>query len=181
MTDPFLKLVQALSTVGVRFVVFGVWGANYYAQSGAIVLETQDRDLFLPSDPENLRKAWETCSQLGLELFAGREPLDLPRDRLLADRVVSVRALTTATDGGDFVVDLSLVMGSLDFERVWERHRVFLAQGIEVPVASLEDIVTSKEQAGRDKDKLFLATWAEELRKFIESERTRPPRIEGDV
>ncbi len=171
MTDPFTKLVGALASDGVQFVVMGVWGANYYARSPAGVVSTQDRDLFLPPNPENLLRAWKACSREGLELWSQLEPLDLPRDLFLAQRVVAVRAVTQATDGRDLQVDFSLVMGSFRFEDVWDRRRVFLVDGVEVPVASLVDIVASKEQVDRPKDRLFLATLKEELRQVLEAEK----------
>lgn len=52
---------------GVRFVVIGVWGANYYATSAATLFTTQDRDLFLPPDPDNLLAAWRACAEEGGE------------------------------------------------------------------------------------------------------------------
>lgn len=60
--------------------MIGVWGANYYAHSGATLFSTQDRDLFLPPDPAGLLAAWRTCERFGLELFADTRPLDVPRD-----------------------------------------------------------------------------------------------------
>lgn len=51
----FSEVVAALSTAGVRFVVMGVWGANYYAAGTLFV--TQDQDLFLPPDSANWRDA----------------------------------------------------------------------------------------------------------------------------
>ena len=44
----------------VRYLVIGVWGANYYAPSGSAMFTTLDRDLFLPSDP------WESARLLGV-------------------------------------------------------------------------------------------------------------------
>ena len=40
-------------------------------------------------------------------------------------------------------------------------------RGVEVPVARLIHIVTSKHAAGRDKDKLFLATHREALEQLL--------------
>ena len=84
--DPFSVLARHLATQGVRYLVIGVWGANYYAGSGATVFTTEDRDLFLPLDPDNLVRCWEACSAAGLDLRSGTEPLNSPRDRWLAER-----------------------------------------------------------------------------------------------
>jgi hypothetical protein len=78
---------------------------------------------------------------------------------------VSRRALVRA-DGHGLLVDFSLVMAGFTFDDVWSRRRVFKVEGLEVPVASLKDIVSSKAAAGRPKDRLFLATHEEALREL---------------
>jgi hypothetical protein len=164
--DPFCPLAAALQARAVRFVIIGVGGANYYALDGSSVFVTDDRDLFLPPDPENLVQCWAACEAAGLDLWSRDEPLDKPRDRWLAERVVERRALTRAT-GADVNVDLTLVMAGFEFEAVWNERRMFKLEGVEIPVARLLHIVTSKHAAGRDKDRLFLATHREALQELL--------------
>ena len=150
-------------------MVIGVWGVNHYAQDPGAVFTTEDRDLFLPPDPDNLVACWAGCVDAGLDLWSEREPLDHPRDRWLAERVVERRALSTATSP-DTRVDLTLVMKGYDFDAVWDERRVFKVDGVDIPVARLLHIVTSKQAAGRDKDRLFLATHREALEKLLRRE-----------
>ena len=161
--DRFASLAGALSACGVRYLVIGVWGANYYAPSGSAMFMTLDRDLFLPADSGNLLAAWHVCEDNGFELFAGAEPLDEPRDAGLARAVVERRALTRASDGMGTDVDLSLVMSGFDFEAIWPARRMFEVDEIAIPVARLSHIVQSKATAGREKDRLFLTTYREVL------------------
>jgi hypothetical protein len=165
--DPLLPLISALGERAVRFVVIGVSGANYWAHSGSVVFSTRDRDLFLPLDPDNVVRCWEACEAVGLHLLSGREPLDSPRDRWLADRVVERQAAVRATDKAQLEIDLTLVMKGFDFETVWNDRRMFRVEGIDVPVARLLHIVKSKHAAGRDKDRLFLATHREALEELL--------------
>lgn len=167
MTDPFVEFVRALHLRQVRFVVIGVWGANYYAPSSAAFFQTYDRDLFLPPDPENLLRAWEAAEDAGISLWVGDEPLDMPRDLGLARAVAARRALVRATGPRGLLVDLTLVMAGFDFDTVWAERRIFHVEGIDVPVARLMHIVKSKETANRDKDRLFLATHEEALRQLL--------------
>jgi len=97
--DRFTLLAGALSAQRVRYLVIGVWGANYYAPSGGAMFMTLDRDLFLPAAPGNLLAAWRVCRDNGFELFVGAEPLDEPQDGERASKVVERRALTRAGDG----------------------------------------------------------------------------------
>ena len=161
--DRFTSLAGALSAQGVRHLVIGVWGANYYAPSGSALFMTLDRDLFLPAEPANLLAAWRVCRSNGFELFAGTEPLDEPRDDELARAVVERCALTRASDGMGTDVDLSLVMSGYEFETAWSARRWFEVDGVEIPVARLSHIVESKARAGREKDRLFLAAHRELL------------------
>jgi len=163
--DPLARYAAALNDAKVRYVVIGVWGANYYAR-GSLFL-TEDQDLFVPPDPKNLLRAWTAAEALGLELRSGQEPLDIPRDQRLAQAVVDRRALTSATDGAQLDVDLSLVMTGLEFDAVHAARRVFRVGTVEMPVARLSDIVESKAKAGRAKDRLFLATHAATLRRLL--------------
>jgi len=168
--DAFARLVRSLERAGVRFVLIGLAGANYYARSGAMLFVTEDRDLLLPLDPDNALAAWGVCEAMGLELRCGREPLDRPRDRFLAERVVANRALVRATDGASLDVDLSLVMAGLDFETVFAERRVFRVGTVDIPVARLGHIIESKRRVGREKDRMFLATHAEAIRDLTESD-----------
>lgn len=165
--NPLASLVRELHARRVRFVVIGVSGANYYAPSGQASFITRDHDLFLPPDSDNLVQAWAACSDAGLEMWLGDEPLDVPRDRWLADRIVERRAVTRVSGPDDFLVDLTLVMKSYDFEAVWNERRDFVIEGVNVPVARLLHIVTSKHATGRDKDRLFLATHRDALEQLL--------------
>jgi hypothetical protein len=168
--DPFERLVRALTAEGVRFVVIGVSGANYYATSGSTLFVTEDRDLLLPLDPTASLLAWQACELVGLELWCGDEPLDKLRDRQLAEAIVAGRVLVRAIDGAGLQVDLSLVMAGFDFEAVWNERRTFRVGAVDVPVARLRHIVESKAAAGRPKDRLFLATHEEALRALLQGE-----------
>jgi len=168
--DAFVSLADALSARGVRFVVIGVWGVNYYAPSGSALFSTLDRDLFLPPDPDDLLAAWEVSESLGFALLAGAAPHDSPRDGVLARTVVERRALTRASDARGTDVDLSLVMGDFDFETVWAERQVFEVAGTPIPVARLAHIVTSKAAAGREKDRLFLAMHRHALEELLSRE-----------
>jgi hypothetical protein len=55
----------------------------------------------------------------------------------------------------------------LTFEEVWRRRRTFRSAAVEVPVASLADILAAKAAADRPKDRLFLATNAAELKRLL--------------
>jgi hypothetical protein len=165
--NPLVPLAEALGAHSVRFVLIGVAGANYYALSGQDAFITRDHDLFLPLDADNLARCWTACEAAGLQLWSGDQPLDAPRDRWLAERIVERRALTRVTGPDELQVDLTLVMKGFDFETVWQDRRVFLVDGVDIPAARLLHILQSKHAAGRDKDRLFLATHKDALEQLL--------------
>jgi hypothetical protein len=175
--DSLTPLTRELRERSVRYVLIGVGGANLYAPDGAALFTTKDRDLFLPGESDNLLRCWAACEAASLQLWSGDEPLDRPRDGVLADRVIERRALTRAS-AADLEVDLTLVMAGFDFETVWDERRRFIVDGVEIPVARLLHIVTSKHAAGRDKDRLFLATHRDALEQLLKREESGPTSLE---
>ena len=165
--DAFTGVAAALLEAGVRFVVIGVAGANYYALSRQTLFATQDRDLFLPPDPENELSAWHVCRDCGLDLTVNEEPLGEPLDLWLAERVVARRATVRCYGPTGLQIDLSLSMAGFEFDQVWPARTVFVVDGIEIPVASLDQIVALKRAAGRAKDLLFLREHREVLETLL--------------
>jgi hypothetical protein len=86
MSHPLASLMRRLVESGTCFVVIGVSGANLYAPAGQAVFSTEDVDLFLPPEADNLARAWAGCEEAGFDLWVGADPLDRPRDRRLRFR-----------------------------------------------------------------------------------------------
>ena len=169
MTHPLWPLAEGLAANSVRYLLIGVSAANLYGPAGQAVFVTDDFDLFLPPDPDNLVRAWSACESVPLDLWLGDEPLDSPRDRWLAERVIERRALTRATGTNELLIDLTLVMKGFEFESVWKERRDFLIEGVHVPTARLLHIVESKQATGRPKDQLFLATHKDALEQLLKA------------
>ena len=75
--------------------------------------------------------------------------------------------MTRGTAGADLTIDLRLVMEGFEFDAVWQERRTFKIEEVDVPTARLRHIVESKVVAGRDKDKLFLATHKDALGQLL--------------
>lgn len=171
------RLFRALNQARVRYLVIGVGGADLHAEKYRARFHTNDLDLFLPPDAANLVACWLACEDAGLSLVCDGDSLDSPRDLWLARRVVSSRSLTTARDEGVVPIDLTLVMGSLDFEDVWLRRGPGYLDGVAVDLARMSDIVASKREANRAKDSAFLEQNRAVIERILEGEGppdTRP-------
>lgn len=71
----YTQILGELLARGVRLVVIGVGGANYYGSRGQTLFATHERDLFLPQDPHNLLKCWQVFLAAGWDLSRDRQPL----------------------------------------------------------------------------------------------------------
>jgi hypothetical protein len=77
VTHPFAPLARCLAARSVRYVLIGVSGANLYGPAGQAVFSTDDLDLFLPQDADNLVRAWEACEVAALDLCPPRASVTL--------------------------------------------------------------------------------------------------------
>ena len=84
-------------------------------------------------------------------------------------RALAARAVRYVLGPDEFQADLTLVMQGFEFEAVWDTRRVFLIDGVEIPTARLLHILSSKQKAARDKDKLFLASHRDALEQLLKS------------
>jgi len=128
------EIRDALNRHGVRYLFLG--------KSGAILLgfpdTTQDADLFLDKTPENGRAAAAALRELGFPLTPDQAAqIEHGKD------FVQIRS-------GPFDIDLVFAPDGIErFEDAWQRH-------VEVegfPVCHLDDIIASKEAAGRVRDR----------------------------
>jgi hypothetical protein len=157
-------ILRRLEDAGVAYVVID--GLAAILQGSPIY--TGDADICPELTDANLERLAQALSQLGARIRIGKdEPVPLRFDgRLLA----SARVWNLVTDHG--VLDLSFEPSGTSGYSDLIRHAVALevADGLTVMVASLDDVIRSKEAANRPKDHLTLPT----LRKLRELRRERP-------
>jgi hypothetical protein len=128
------EIRDCLAARSVRYLFLG--------KSGAILLgfpdTTQDADLYVAKTPENCRHLVAALRSLGFALT------DIEQEQILRGKdFVQLK-------NGPFDLDLVFAPDGIErFEDAWNRH-------IEIrgfPVCHLDDIIASKEAAGRVKDR----------------------------
>jgi hypothetical protein len=111
---------------------------------------TNDADIVPSRDDANLVRLADALRSLGARLRSADDPdgIDFdPHPALL--RSMSMLNLTTRC--GD--LDLAFAPAALDdYEALARRAEIFDIAGVRVTVAALDDIIRSKEEAGRPKD-----------------------------
>ena len=158
----FEPVFRALDQAGVRYVVVG--GVAVVLHGHARL--TADLDLAVDLNPEPARTAIEALVGLGLRptvpvdpaMFADAET----RDRWVSERnmrVFSMRHLDDPLNQVDLFVD-----EPIPFEELWERSIEVALENLRVRIASIPDLITMKELAGRRLDEEDIA----ELRRIQE-------------
>jgi Nucleotidyl transferase AbiEii toxin, Type IV TA system len=141
-------LLRALVEGGVDFVVIG--GVAAVAHGSAQF--TQDLDISYAPDTENLDRLGRVLVQIGARLRGVTDDVPfIPDGRTLR----RTRILTLDTPMGliDLVAEPD---GAPPYEQLRERSARERIGGVEVQIASVEDLIAMKKAAGRPKDLVAL-------------------------
>jgi hypothetical protein len=150
--DP-VALLRVLESHGVEYIVVGGVAARL---RGAPLL-TQDVDITPSAAPDNLARLAGALRELGARLRTPTEPEGVPMPfdpHLLAS--AKVWTLTTELGDLDLAMEPAGTTGYADLVRNADRMVVAVDPELSVAVASLADVIRSKEAAGRDKDRAAL-------------------------
>jgi hypothetical protein len=160
---------NAILAVLARHKVACVVIGNYAGLLHGVDLATEDVDITPAATPENYERLASALAELGAAILLPHEPpLPLPTDaRLLA--TAEIWNLTTRYGNMDITIRPSGTDGYGDLHRNSNPRTV--STGLQIDVASLQDIIRSKSAAGRAKDNAALP----QLRAALERERGSKP------
>ena len=163
MTDPVFDPEAILATLDryeVRYVLIGGLAALLHGSPHI----TTDVDITPSSDADNLAKLAFALDDLDARLRVDDEPGGVAFDRT-AEALAGATIWNLRTRHG--ALDLSFVpAGTSGFDDLKRDALKIKIRETTVVVASLADVIRSKEAAGREKDHLTLPT----LRKILEKQ-----------
>jgi predicted nucleotidyltransferase len=142
------RLLQALAKNGADFVLIGglaglVHGSAY---------PTFDLDIVYARDRQNIARMVEALREIDVSLRGA--PADLPF--LLDERTIENGSnFTFETQFGPFDI-LGHADGMPPYDKLRANSKIASLDGIEVRVASLDDLIAMKRAANRTKDKLMV-------------------------
>ncbi len=141
----------------IRYVVIGGVAAALHGSP-----LTGDADTRPDDDPANLTRLADALIELGAQVSAPGVARGLRFD-VTAETLAGARIRNLVCDGGrlDIAFEPSGTRGFADLHRRSVLHDL---DGVLVPVAALEDVIRSKEAAGRERDRMALPT----LRRLLE-------------
>lgn len=144
------RIIEVLARHEVTYVLVGgfagvIHGSPYLTTDIDVVPETSDA---------NLERLSAALTDLNARVWTGSQPAGVPFDHDPSS-LAAVRVWNLVTDHGrlDIVFEPSGTSGYADLARD-AIHVTIMGTGIDV--ASLADVIRSKEAAGRDKDRLVL-------------------------
>lgn len=144
------ELLRVLNEHKVRYVLIGGLAATLYGSMSP----TFDVDITPEMSAENLARLSAALRDLDARVRVDGVPDGLPFSHDAAS-LSGITTLNLVTRYGALDI-ASQPAGIIRFED-WDAHAADISTlGVSVRVASLEDIVKSKESAGRDKDKAQL-------------------------
>lgn len=144
--DP-LSICRILNQEGVDYVVLGGFATAVLGSS----LPTEDIDVLPSRTNENLKRLATALKLMNAHVRTSGEPVPVSIDAGFLEQMTVV--LNLVTDFG--MIDLTFTpTGPKPDYASWEidASDEEIADSLRIRVASLEDIIASKEAAGRDKD-----------------------------
>lgn len=164
-----LQLADLLATLDRHRVAYVLIGGMAAVAHGS-PFPTEDVDITPDSSVENMARLSQALHELDARVRVEGIPDGLAFDHD-AHSLMAVRIWNLTTRHGD--LDLSLIpdgtTGYQDLRRDAENTELL---GVVVPVASLADVIRSKQAANRPKDQRVLPT----LRDLLSRNSSRPPR-----
>jgi len=160
-------IVEVLARHGVDYVLIGGFAA--VAQGSPI--PTTDIDIVPARDRDNYERLSAALKELDAKVRANDiDPLPFSHD---ADSLAAVRVWNLTTKFGDLDVTVE-PSGTQGYDDLRRDAVVLELRGTPVTLASLADIIRSKEAAGRDKDRRALPVLRELLARQLREKRDRP-------
>jgi hypothetical protein len=158
-----IEMLRLLERHEVRYVLIGGLAATLHGSP----LRTGDADICPATDPRNLDRLAAALREMEARLRTPDTEQGVP---FLCDGpfIAGMSVLTLATRFGDFDVSQQPA-GTAGYDDLIGKCVHYHLAELSVPVAALEDIIRSKEAAGRRKDREALPT----LRTLLEERRRR--------
>jgi hypothetical protein len=151
-------ILGALRDHGVRYLLIGGFAAVIHGSPYVTV----DLDVVPERSEGNLRRLSEALRSLAARVWTASEPEGIPFGHD-ASSLAEVNVWNLVTDHGR--LDITFVpTGTTGYEDLARDALHLSILGVETDVASLADVIRSKEAAGREKDRLVLPV----LRRILE-------------
>ncbi|MGH7581436.1 MAG: DUF6036 family nucleotidyltransferase [Gemmatimonadales bacterium] len=146
---PLESLFRDLNDRGGRYVVVGGLAVVLHGHLRA----TGDVDLVVDLEPEQVARTLSALQASGFQPYVPVPPSDFadPAKRAAWAREKGMMVFSLRPAGGVPMVDLFLE-SPMPFVQLWSRAVTMNLRGVPIRVASIDDLIALKRQAGRPED-----------------------------
>ncbi|MEX0984895.1 MAG: hypothetical protein WD096_07570 [Actinomycetota bacterium] len=144
------EIIATLDRHGVRYVVIGGLAAVLHGAAHV----TTDLDIAPEEAKRNLERLSDALREMNARIRVSGEPDGVPFDHS-AESLARVRIWNMQTSMGDLDVAFE-PSGTRGYEDLRRDAVAMTVAGVQVQVASLADVIRSKEAAGRERDRAVL-------------------------
>ena len=138
LNDDYKEMLQLLLEERVKFLVVGAYALGVHGYPRA----TGDIDIWVEPVLENARKVMRVLNRFGAPLFDVTEQDFAKKGTIFQIGVVPRR------------IDIITAIDGVEFPAAYARKEITVVEELEIPVLSLQDLITNKECTGREKDAL---------------------------
>lgn len=150
--DPYAELIDRFNRTGVKYVIVGMSGINYYASKTEDIFATQDFDIFVKPTLANIKKAASIFRELDYTIVSDQKEVS----ESLIRSIVRNKKTILANNPYGITFKLILAVSGYTFSQMEQDAAVFDVEAVPLKVAKLSKLLMSKKIAGRKKDGLFL-------------------------
>ncbi len=136
LNNDYKEMLLCLSEENVKFLLVGAYAVAAYGYPRA----TKDIDIFVRAAPENASNLMKALARFGAPLS----------EVSAAD--FSVEGIVFQIGNNPRRIDILTRISGVDFQQAYERRTIVSLEGMDIPIISLEDLITNKRAAGRTQD-----------------------------
>lgn len=146
----YFEVLEALYKNKVKYLIVGGLAVNLYG----VPRVTQDIDLIISTDKSNILNIGTVLNGLGYVPRLSVDPADMAEPAKVKDWIENrnLKAFSFYHEKDGYkVIDIVLVH-PLDFDKAFEARTVKKVNDVEIYLASIEDLMKTKEFSGRAQD-----------------------------
>ncbi len=136
LNSDYRDMLQCLLDHRVRFLLVGAYALAVHGYPRA----TKDIDFFVWATPENAMRLMNALTQFGAPL-EGISAADF-----------STKGIVFQIGNSPRRVDILTSISGVEFEQAYSNKTLVFLEGLEVPVISVQDLITNKRASARPQD-----------------------------
>ncbi len=136
LNKDYKEMLQCLSEENVKFLLVGAYAVAAYGYPRA----TKDIDIFVRAAPDNASSLMRALARFGAPLSG------------VSESDFSTEGVVFQIGNNPRRIDILTRISGVDFQQAYERRKTVSVEGMDIPVISLEDLITNKRATGRTQD-----------------------------